>query len=78
MKSDIGDPQILDAENEVKGIGAILDFGSSLRNGQLNPKDKSNVKKLFFQISNLRPLHPGKLFLIDIEAKVLGKIKKAS
>lgn len=79
-----GTVKILTTDNKLNGIGAIWDFSSLLVDGKLKPGDKSEVKKLEFSISDLRPLEERirtrlgwrPLQLVELNGKVLGVTEK--
>jgi hypothetical protein len=79
LKSDIGIPEVLGADNGEAASGAVWDFTTLLQDNRLKPKEKSKVKRLEFKVSDLRPLRPPDDYmmgLVRIQAKALGKLEK--
>ena len=76
LKSELGQPKVVNADNRGSGAGAVWDFGE---NGTLQPNQTSEMKEMRFQISNSRPFRQGDYFkysLVELEARVLGHRKK--
>jgi hypothetical protein len=69
--SELGNPQILNAENGEKGPGAVIAFEAVPK---LNPQEVSTAKRLEFQLSHLRPIRRGKadfkFGIIDLSARI--------
>ncbi|HKZ77833.1 MAG TPA: sialidase family protein [Pyrinomonadaceae bacterium] len=79
LESEIGAPEITNADNGQNGTGAIWDFKSQLSRGQLPSMALSAVKTLTFRISDLRPLGQGRDFkskLLNLDARIFGKLCK--
>jgi hypothetical protein len=78
LESELGVPEILNADNGEHGTGAIWDFTSTL-NGPLTTWQLGANKTLVFKLSDVRSLRPGrdlKSNLVKIDARVYGKIRK--
>lgn len=79
IKSELGEPKIVNADNDGSGAGAVWDFGDKVNGKLLEPNQISEIKQLRFQISNPRPFRQGNYFkysLVELETKVLGHLKK--
>ena len=79
LKSELGRPEVLDADNHVGGPGAVWDFTPLVQNELLPAKVFSGPKVLRFRMDDLRPLKQGsalKLGLLDIDVAVLGRADK--
>jgi hypothetical protein len=79
LESALGVPEILNADNGEKGTGAVWDFSSTL-SGPLTTWQLAAPKTLTFKLSDIRPFGFGKELktgMINIDAKVYGKIRKA-
>jgi len=79
LSSELGWPQVVNADNKQSGGGAIFDFGELLPQGSLGPDGVSEAKRLEFRISDPRPFRQGKEFkfgLLSLDARVLGKLEK--
>ena len=79
LKSDIGIPEVLNADNKESGVGAVWDFTPLLKDNKLMPEERLKVKPLKFRLSDLRPIRPSKHYIIrfvSIQARVLGKVEK--
>jgi hypothetical protein len=67
--------EIANPDNQTKGIGAVWDFSSKLRDGMLLPEAVSQPKDLVFQLTGVGPFREGtdlKLGFVNMEAKLLG------
>jgi hypothetical protein len=67
--------EITNADNQMKGVGAVFDFTPLLKNGELLPDSLSAPKDLVFQLSGLGPFREAmdlKLGFVNMEARVLG------
>jgi hypothetical protein len=67
--------EIANPDNQMKGVGAVWDFTSMLRDGMLLPESVSKPKELVFQLAGLQPFREGtdlKLGFVNMEAKILG------
>jgi hypothetical protein len=62
LESDLGVPEITNADNGQGGTGAVWDFTAQLSGAPLASMKLSAVRTLSFQISDLRPLAQGKDF----------------
>jgi hypothetical protein len=75
--SQLAAVEITNAENNVRGQGAVWTFNPADSSGKLSPDAKSEVKELAFHVSDIRLLHQPtrepKLGLISLKAQVLGK-----
>jgi hypothetical protein len=86
LNSELGVAKILNTDNGENSVGALWDFTAMLKDNKLNPKERSEVKRLEFSLSDLRPLKPSYTFslarpafgsgLVRIEAKLLGKVEQ--
>ena len=76
LESQVGVLEILNTDNGERGIGAVWDLTSLLRNGVLLPDSMSAGRELEFRLSDLQPLKSGRDYqkvLVDFEARVLGR-----
>jgi hypothetical protein len=76
MRSDLGIPEIQNAENNARGAGATWDFSSNLSGPTLAAGQKSEPKELRFRFSDLRPFIQDsrlKFGLLQLSVRVLGK-----
>ena len=81
LRSDLGLPSAEQAENGVRGVGAVWDFSSVIPANGLKPNETSAEKRLAFKLTDQRPLRQGKTFkfgLIEIDARVLAKGARGS
>ena len=72
--------EVANPDNQMKGVGAVWDFSSSLRNGVLLPESMSQPKDLVFQLAGLQPFREGTdlhLGFVNMEAKILGPAMRA-
>lgn len=75
VTSQVANVEVVNADNRIRGPGAVWDFTSLLTNGQLLPEALSAPKDLVFQLTDLRPFQEGielRLGLVSIDAKILG------
>lgn len=75
LRSPIGVPAIVGADNGAPGPGAVWDLTSLLTDERLPPGGVSRTKPLRFTLSSLRPLPGGAAFkpLVDLNVRVLGQ-----
>jgi hypothetical protein len=67
--------EIANADNQVRGVGAVWDFTPLLKDGVLLPDSLSATKDLVFQLVGLGSFREGmdlKLGFVNMEARVLG------
>lgn len=81
LTSEAGEPEILNADNQIKTRGALLDFAPLLNGKPLLPGAVSAPKHITFRLTGFKSLRPtGSTVPLDslltIDAKVLGKIEK--
>jgi hypothetical protein len=79
LKSELGRPRVVNADNAGRGAGAVWDFAEKVNGKSLEPNQTSESKQLRFQILSPRPFRQGDYFkftLIELEARVLGHLKK--
>jgi hypothetical protein len=79
MESQLGVPEITNADNGQDGSGAIWDFSSTV-SGPLSPLKLASPKTLTFRLSDVRPIAAGRDYkggVLVIETKVFGKLQKA-
>jgi hypothetical protein len=78
--SEIGIPEITNADNGEKGTGAVWDFSEQLPGGKLAPQQSSATKVLKFHLSDIYPLVPGDRSgywgLLRLTGRVYGKAGK--
>ena len=60
LESEIGVPEITNADNGESGTGAVWDFSSQLLKGRLSSMALSTPKALTFRMSDLYPLGQGR------------------
>ncbi len=79
LESDLGIPEITNADNGQDGTGAVWDFTPQLASAPLASMKTSAARTLTFRLSDLRPLAQGKDFkssLVNLDAHVYGKLHK--
>jgi hypothetical protein len=79
LESDLGVPEITNADNGQSGTGAVWDFSSQLAGSPLASMKLSAPRTLIFRVSDLRPLAQGKDFkfsFLTLDTRVLGKLHK--
>ena len=79
LESDLGVPEITNADNGQDGTGAVWDFTPQLAGAPLASMKLSATRTLSFRVSDLRPLAQGKDFkasLFNLDAHVYGKLHK--
>jgi hypothetical protein len=67
--------EIANPDNQVRGVGAVWDFTSQLKNGMLLPDSVSTPKDLVFQLTGLSRFREGtdlRLGFVTMDAKILG------
>jgi hypothetical protein len=67
--------ELMNTSNQVRGVGAVVDFSPLLKNGVLLPDSLSAPRDFVFQLSGLQPFRTGTdlhLGFVNMEAKVLG------
>lgn len=67
--------EVANADNQVRGVGAVWDFTSLLKNGELLPDSLSAPKDLVFQLSGIGPFRESmdlRLGFVNMEARILG------
>jgi hypothetical protein len=77
LRSELGEPQILDADNGQRGAGAVWDFSNFLRSHSLGPGESSNPKQLRFKILNEKSLRQGDHFrttFVTVDGRVFGRL----
>ena len=80
LRSELGEPRILNSDNSQSGVGAVWNFGELVKKESLGPNESSDTKQLRFKISNPRPFRQGDYFkfrFVVLDARVLGRVKKA-
>ena len=79
LESDLGVPEITNADNGQDGTGGVWDFTPQLSGAPLATMKLSAPRTLTFRVSDLRPLAPGKDFkrgVLNLETRVFGKLHK--
>ncbi|MGC2745451.1 MAG: sialidase family protein [Candidatus Angelobacter sp.] len=80
LNSEAGALEIMDAENEARGSGALFDFRALLKGKTLKPGELTAPKRITFRLTgfgSIRAAGEAPLDnLLTISAKVLGKIEK--
>jgi hypothetical protein len=81
LTSEAGEPEILNADNQIKTRGALLDFALLLNGKPLPPGAVTAPKHITFRLTGFKSLRPlGSTVPVDslltMDAKVLGKIEK--
>jgi len=79
LRSELGQPTVVNADNGQSGVGAVWDFGEKVNGKSLEPNQMSEIKQLRFHIASPRPFRQGDQFrysLVELDAKVLGHLKK--
>jgi hypothetical protein len=72
--SGYGTWEVLEADNKLKGNGAIWDFTSLLPNGKLKPREISNKKHLILKLKDEVPANALRFrHFLEMRTKVLGK-----
>ena len=78
LKSDVGGQVAITSQSKREGVGALLNFSEATAS-TLQPGESTGVKRLVFNLTNLRPLAQGrdiKLNLLRLEMLVLGYVEK--
>ncbi len=81
LRSELGVPAVVGAENGVAGPGAVWDFTPALPGGALVPAAESSGKQLTFRLSEFRSFLQGEVWkthLVTFDARVLGVPMKRS
>ena len=76
LRSPIGVPQVVGADNSKTGVGAIWDLSATLPNGRLMPGATGTTRTFTIHLSDLRPIRPGKDFvqsLLHFETRIYGR-----
>jgi hypothetical protein len=79
LESEIGLPEITNADNGQLGTGAVWDFSSEIVGGSLATMALSAPRTLTFRLSELYPVGQGRDFksnLLDLDGRVLGKLQQ--
>jgi hypothetical protein len=79
LESELGVPEITNADNGQNGTGAVWDFSSQLSGGTLASMKLSAPKTLTFRLSETRPLAQGRDFkngVLSLDTRVYGNIHK--
>jgi hypothetical protein len=77
LRSPIGVPRVVAADNGIVGVGAIWDLSATLPNGRLLPGATGTTRTFTVRLSDLRPIRPGKDFvqsLLHFEARMYGRV----
>lgn len=67
--------ELANADNQVRGVGAVLDFTPLLKNGMLLPDSLSGQKDIVFQLTGVGPFRSGTdlhLGFVNMDARILG------
>jgi hypothetical protein len=79
LESEFGIPEIVNADNDQSGTGAVWDLTAQLLEGELSPMAVSAPKTLTLRLRDLRTLGQGlESNLVDVDVRVLGKLRKNS
>jgi hypothetical protein len=84
LKSKVGRPEIMNADNQESGSRAVMDFSGVLKDNKLTPGEKLNAKCIELRLYDVPSLRPGRptdnIFpsLVNIEARVFGKAQVPS
>lgn len=80
LSSDAGEPEILNADNQIKTSGALFDFARLLNGKPLNPGGLSEPRHISFRLTGFKSLRASGNAPVDslltIDAKILGEIEK--
>ena len=79
LRSELGKPAVINADNKAIGPGAIWDLTATLNDNALKAKETSKPKRLEFSLSQLRPFRQGKELkfgVLSLEAQILGRTEK--
>lgn len=77
LESELGVPEITNADNGEHGTGAVWDFSDTL-SGPLLPAQTSSPKMVTFRMADIRPLTAGRAYkngLLHVETRVYGNIR---
>ena len=67
LNSELGVPEIVNADNSVKGEGAVFDFTPLLDGAELKPHDITKPKRIRIHMAELDPLRPfGPMAVFDL------------
>jgi hypothetical protein len=79
LESQLGVPEITNADNGETGTGAVWDFTSDISGGKLGSLQRSTPKTLTFRVSDLRSVGQGQDFtagIFTLDGHVYGKVQK--
>jgi hypothetical protein len=76
IESDIGVPEVIDADNRQIGTGAVWDFSPQIVKGGLLSMSVSSPKTLRFKLSDLRRGKDFHFKLLTLDARVFGRVQK--
>jgi hypothetical protein len=79
LRSEIGVPQVIGAENGQTGVGAIWDLSAALPAGGLAPEASGPLTTFAIRLNDLRPIQAGKSFkqgLVQFETRIYGRLSK--
>src|SRR4030042_1186296 len=79
LESDLGVPEITNADNGQGGTGAVWDFTPQLSGAPLATMKLSAARTRSFRVSDLRPLAQGKDFkrrVLNLDTRVFGNLHK--
>jgi hypothetical protein len=79
LESELGVPEVTNADNGQDGTGAVWDFSSQLSGGRLTPTKLSGPRTLTFRLWALRALGQGrelKTNILTLHARVYGNLHK--
>ncbi len=74
LRSQLGIPELLDADPPGAGVGAVLDFTDLLEDGRLEPKATTGAKRLRVRLSDLRLVQKADAptGILTLKARFLG------
>lgn len=75
IASKLGNPEVLNADNNEAGPGAVWNFTKYLKNGLLRPNEVSESKVMIFHLPNAPSFRKGNQFawsLVTMDVRVLG------
>jgi hypothetical protein len=81
LRSPIGVPEVVGADNGVGGVGAIWDLSATIPSGGLRPDASAAPKTFTVRLSDVRPLEQGREFkaaLLHFETRVYGRASNRS
>ena len=80
LRSQLGVPSVVAADNGAAGVGAVWDFSGSIPQSGLRPDSGTAVRTFVFKLSDLRSLQPTKVRpnftsgLVHLDVRIYGNV----